>query len=63
MQEHPYYPVGTQIKMIDVRGTNAEELNAFLILYEGFILNIYPHPMPSIHNTTRFTIIYKAFDN
>lgn len=61
MNEHPYYPAGTQIKMIDVRGTNAEELNDFLLEYEGFILNIYPTPMPSLYNITRFTIVYKAF--
>lgn len=59
MNEHPYYPAGTQIKMIDVQGTNADKLNDFLLEYEGFILNI--QPMSLFHGLTRFVIVYKAF--
>lgn len=60
MNEHPYYPAGTQVKMIDIQGTNADELNDFLIEYEGFILDI--KPMGLMHGLTRYVIIYKAFE-
>ena len=59
MQEHPYYPSGTQVQMIDVQGTNAEQLNRFLDEWEGFILSI--QPMPLFHGLTRFVVIYRAF--
>lgn len=60
MNEHGYYPVGTQIKMIDVQGINTDELNDFLIEYEGFILDI--KPMSLFHGLTRFVVVYRAFE-
>ena len=60
MNERHFYPVGTQVKMIDVQGTAAESLNDFLIEYEGFILDI--HPMPLMHGLTRYVIVYRAFE-
>lgn len=60
MNEHGYYPVGTEIKMIEVQGINTAELNDFLIGHEGCILDI--KPMSLFHGLTRFVIVYRAFE-
>ena len=60
--EHPFYPAGVQIKVFCLPrfSNNTDEINAFLLEYEGYILDIqffgYPYDRPSV------MIVYRAFE-
>lgn len=53
-----YGITGIQMKVIDVHGTDAMDVNLFLEEYDGNIIAIQTEQM--LYGVTRYVIIYKA---
>jgi hypothetical protein len=53
-----YGITGIQMKVIDVHGTDAMDVNLFLEEYDGNIIDIRTEQM--LYGVTRYVIIYKA---